>query len=70
MNPNWVRKNVLPRGYEILPIELIEILADAAQRGYAPAFGGSEEAVDLAWHAGQAAKNVLARNRKDCNSEE
>lgn len=61
MTPVLIRKFLMPSGYELLPIEVIEILIDASERGYIAAFGGSQAAVNKAWHAAQAARHVLDR---------
>ncbi len=53
----------LPEGYEILPIRVIEILIYAGLSAYAPAFGGSDEAVTDARNAARAARNVLTRRK-------
>lgn len=63
MKPSLIRKWLMPKGYELLPIEVIETLIDAARRAYTPAFGGDEEAVARAYHAARAARNVLARRK-------
>lgn len=53
----------MPEGYELLPVEVIETLIDAAYRAYGPAFGGSQQAVSRAYHAARAAENVLNRRK-------
>lgn len=61
MNVKLIRRWLLPRGYEIVPVGLLQTLADAAARPYMPAFGGDPAAVDRALHAARAADNVLRR---------
>ena len=64
MCPKIIRRWFMPSGYELLPIEVIETLIDAANRAYGPAFGGNQQAVSNALHAARAASNVLNRRRK------
>lgn len=52
---------LLPDGYEILPVAVIEELAYAGHVAYLPAFGGSEAALASVNNAARAADNVLAR---------
>lgn len=52
------QRSALPDGYEIVPVALLELLADAAHGAYDPAFGGNASHIR---HAGVAASNILAR---------
>jgi hypothetical protein len=57
-----LRKFLLP-GYEIVPVNLLATLADAAQRPYLPAFGGDEYAVERSLNAANAALHIIRRYR-------
>lgn len=64
----FIRRWLMPKGYELLPIEVIEILSDAGMRGYGPAFGGNQQAVARAYHAARSAQNVLSRRKAMCKA--
>jgi hypothetical protein len=59
--PVWIIRKITPKTHVVVPVRVIELLVDAADRGYLPAFGGSEEALADARHAARAARNIVRR---------
>lgn len=65
MTPKKLRDSgLMPDGYELLPIPVIEDLVEAGYAVYPPAVGGSGDAVHRIVNSAQSANNVLTRYRK------
>ena len=55
---------LIPEGYVVLPVSLVEELIRAGFAVYEPAVGGSDEAADRIRNAARAASNVVDRYKR------